>query len=232
MLSVQRSESSLNNSDVESWATRANPEVPFPTSPISTYPPPLPTTQHIQPTPTTPPIPASSSTASSTPSSSPNRTSSPSALTFDHSSTLDYANKDVIACIKMEHRLIKWLFLRFRDTDDNNRQQLTDLLHNIIKSLSTHLFCEEFTLYGGGDGGVLVEGGLENGGVVAQEMVKEHFVLKGALYKLQELTVNDEGLRPYVAWLYKRYAAHADKEEADVSAHIRDTCTILLGESM
>ena len=117
----------------------------------------------------------------------------------------------------MEHRLIDWLFDRVRHTDDEQRQQLADLAHNIVKALSVHLFCEEFALYGS-DGGLLRQAEWSNGGVVAGEMVKQHFVLKGGLYRLQQLTPNDEGFRQSVFWLHDRFKRHADAEEADVSS--------------
>ena len=149
--------------------------------------------------------------------STPPSSSRPTA-TFDYSSTLDYGDKDIVACIKMEHRLIDWLYQRFRDTDDDQPQRLADIVHNIVKALSMHLFCEEFTLYAKGVGELRQAGWANaNGGVVADEMVKEHFVLKGGLYRLQDMTPNDDGFRQYVHWLYGRFKRHADREETDVS---------------
>ena len=201
--------------------------MPFPASAISTYPPPLPNTQRTAFNSTVASQPSTSiffQPRSSTPDTQPttpttaasSASSSHPPRTFDYSSTLDYANKDVVECLKMEHRLIAWLFERFRHTDDDQTQQLSDLVYNIVKMISTHLFCEEFTLYAA-DIGLVRQAGWDNGGLVADQMIKEHFVLKGGLYRLQELTPNDEGFRQYVFWLHGRYKRHADREEADVS---------------
>ena len=218
-----------NNSNVESWSSRANPEMPFPSSPISVYPPAAPNTQHTdtdtdtkgaactQPSPSTSFHQSSYPTPPLIPPTRPSTSPPPSRPpTFDCSTTLPTTSPDLLTAINSEHNLIHWLYDRFRHTDDSNPQQLTDLTYNLVKALSMHLFCEEYTLYAR-DVGVLRRAGWDNGGVVADEMIKEHLVLKGGLYRLQDLTPNDDGFREYVHWLYGRYKRHADKEEQDVS---------------
>ena len=128
---------------------------------------------------------------------------------------MQYGDKDALGSMRMEHRFIDSLFQRVRATDDDQPQLLADLAHNITRALARHLFCEEYALYAV-DGGVLLQAGWGNGAVVVDEMMKDHFVLKGALYRLQDTTPQDECLRQYVFWLHDRYKRHADREETEV----------------
>ena len=128
--------------------------------------------------------------------------------------------------MRMEHRFIDSLFQRVRATDDDQPQLLADLAHNIVRALARHLFCEEYALYAV-DGGVLLRAGWSNGAMVADEMAKEHFVLKGALYRLQDTTPQDDCLRQCVFWLHARYKQHADREETEVRCDTARSLTSL-----
>ena len=114
----------------------------------------------------------------------------------------------------MEHRLVDWLWERYRATDDADALQR--IVQQLALLLTMHMACEESAVY------PVIRREADNGPLLADSLLKEHFVLKGALYRLQDLlTVNDSGFGPYVAWTYEQSAAHARREEAEIVPWLR-----------
>ena len=111
--------------------------------------------------------------------------------------------------MRMDHCLAEWLWERYRSTDDPDTLQR--VASNLRLLLSLHMACEEWAVY------PVIRREAVNGELLVQELMKDHFVLKGALYRLEQLTVNDEGFKPYLSWTYRQHAAHADREEREVS---------------
>ena len=120
-----------------------------------------------------------------------------------------FAGKDVLTCMRLEHRLLDWLWERYREVEDPDRLQR--IVHEMRQLLLQHATCEERAVY------EVVAKESESGALLVQQLTKDHFALRGALYRLEALTVNDEGFGLYVSWSYRHYAAHADREEREVA---------------
>ena len=110
--------------------------------------------------------------------------------------------------MRVDHRLADWLWERWCATDDADTLQR--VASELRALLSTAMACEEWAVY------PVVRREAANGELLAQQLMKEHFVLKGALYKLEGLTVNDEGFGRYVSWTYSQHAQHAEREEREL----------------
>ena len=192
-----------STSDVESGGPRGSP-----TSPLQPPPPP-------PPPPSSPslPQPSESTPAPASPPASSSAAPSPR-RPVDYSRRVDSAGKDVLTCCRLDHLLFDWLYFdRFRPNVDGDPQLLQEAAYNLVKLLSLHFFCEEFAVYPT----VLHE--APNGRALVQELVKDHFLLRGALHRLDELmTAQDDGFCSYVCWMCDRHVQHADREEKEVSS--------------
>ena len=111
--------------------------------------------------------------------------------------------------MRLEHRLVDWLWERYRE--EENPAKLQVLVSDMRLLLLQHMTCEEKAVY------PVVKDEVENGALLVEELTKEHFALRGALYRLEALTVNDEDFGLFVSWTYHHQAHHADREEREVT---------------
>ncbi|CAG8503097.1 2615_t:CDS:2 [Ambispora leptoticha] len=116
-------------------------------------------------------------------------------------------SKDVFAQVKEDHSVVKQLYERFKNENDEHERQ--KIANTIIREVSIHSATEEIVLY------PAFEEYLPNGREFADHARKEHLDIKNVMYELDKMKVSDAGYVPKLDSAMEEFIHHAREEEED-----------------